>query len=127
MTSDATWISILRPSRRPLRGLLRMTFFLNAIKELRHPEERPEGASRRTHNGFAACLSQLARDLRKGSAEAGTHLSKALAFSRWIPACAGTTQVPQPLPRIDFRGGCRYMHRNMTDARNELRLTISAS
>src|SRR6476660_9725317 len=28
----------VRPSRRPLRGLLRMTFFLTASKDLRHPE-----------------------------------------------------------------------------------------
>jgi hypothetical protein len=38
----------VRPSIRPLSGLLRMTFFLNAIKDLRHPEARPQGASRRT-------------------------------------------------------------------------------
>ena len=44
----------MRPSRRPLRGLLRMNDFLNAIKGLHHPEERPEGASRRTHDSIAA-------------------------------------------------------------------------
>src|SRR5260370_32255552 len=33
-------MTLVRPSRRPLRGLLRMTFFLNAIKNLRHPEEQ---------------------------------------------------------------------------------------
>jgi hypothetical protein len=51
--STGAWIYVVRPSRRPLRGLLRMRSFLNAIKELAHAEERPKGASRSTH-GFAA-------------------------------------------------------------------------
>jgi len=38
--SKVGWISAVRPSRRPLRGLLRMTDFLNVIKGLPHPEER---------------------------------------------------------------------------------------
>jgi predicted small lipoprotein YifL len=38
------WIGNVRPSRRPLRGLLRMTFLLNSITDLRHPEERATGA-----------------------------------------------------------------------------------
>src|ERR1700730_4630247 len=38
------WISIVRPSRRPLRGLLRMRSFLSAIKGLPHAEERPKRA-----------------------------------------------------------------------------------
>jgi hypothetical protein len=42
-------VYVVRPSRRPRCGLLRMTFFLNPINILRHPEERPKGASRRTH------------------------------------------------------------------------------
>jgi hypothetical protein len=33
--------SVVRPSRRPPRGLLRMRSFLNAIKGLPHAEERP--------------------------------------------------------------------------------------
>src|SRR5260370_1174235 len=44
------WMILVRPSRRPLRGLLRMRFFLNPIKSLPHPEVRPPGTSRRTHN-----------------------------------------------------------------------------
>src|SRR5262249_3449151 len=35
--------ALMRPSRRRLRRLLRMTYFLNAIIGLRHPEERPKG------------------------------------------------------------------------------------
>src|SRR6266704_2204444 len=56
------WTSAVRPSRRPLRGLLRMRDFLNAITDPTHPEERPKslpqartgGASRRTHDRHAA-------------------------------------------------------------------------
>jgi hypothetical protein len=47
------WTEASRPSRRPLRGLLRMTNFFNAIHSARHAEECPEGASRSTHNGDA--------------------------------------------------------------------------
>jgi len=36
-----------------------MTFFLNIINDIRHPEERPEGASRRTRNADAAACSDL--------------------------------------------------------------------
>src|SRR6185295_8951672 len=53
------WIGIARPSRRPLRGLLRMRNSLSAIKDLPHPEERPKGASRRTHD-MDALLSTIA-------------------------------------------------------------------
>jgi len=35
-----------------------MRNFLNAIKSLPHPEERPQGASRRTHDAVAA-LSEV--------------------------------------------------------------------
>jgi hypothetical protein len=31
---------LARPSRRPLRGLLRMTFVSDTIEKNRHPEER---------------------------------------------------------------------------------------
>src|SRR5262252_3898341 len=48
------WIQIVRPSRRPLRGLLRMRTDFRAILSFPHPEERPEGASRRTHDSKAA-------------------------------------------------------------------------
>jgi hypothetical protein len=51
----------VRPSRQPLRGFLRMTFFVNAIKNSRHPEERPKGASRRTQNIDAVVLREGAR------------------------------------------------------------------
>jgi hypothetical protein len=44
----------MRPSRWPLRGLLRMRNFRNAINGLPHAEERPQGASRSTHNLTAA-------------------------------------------------------------------------
>ena len=41
-----SWISAVRPSRRPLCGLLRMRIFLNAINNIRHAEERSTGARR---------------------------------------------------------------------------------
>src|SRR3954467_3772360 len=41
-------MGIARASRRPLRGLLSMTYCYGGIKKERHPEERPQGASRRT-------------------------------------------------------------------------------
>src|SRR5882672_4496311 len=56
--ATSLWIGIARPSRRPLRGLLRMRIFLNAINNLPHPEERPQGASRRTHD-VGAILSEI--------------------------------------------------------------------
>jgi hypothetical protein len=34
-----------------------MRIFLNIINGIPHPEERPEGASRRTHNASAADIS----------------------------------------------------------------------
>ena len=40
--STIAWISVVRPSRRPRRGLLRMRNFLNDIKRLPHAEERPK-------------------------------------------------------------------------------------
>jgi hypothetical protein len=36
--AEAGWISTMRPSRRPLRGLLRLRNFLNAIKSSPHAE-----------------------------------------------------------------------------------------
>ena len=47
------WISAVRPSRQPLRGFLRMRTFLNVINSLPHAEERPDGASRSTHDVVA--------------------------------------------------------------------------
>src|SRR6266404_3299953 len=60
------WTNAVRPSRRPrslssgrpkagpVGGLLRIRNFLNAIKDIPHPEDRLKGASRRTHRGNAA-------------------------------------------------------------------------
>src|SRR5579863_10639640 len=38
MFRSAVGTGTLRPSRQPLRGFLRMRFYLHAIEELRHPE-----------------------------------------------------------------------------------------
>jgi peptide/nickel transport system substrate-binding protein len=65
----SSWTSALRPSRPPRSlssgraergpggGLLRMRGFLNAIKGMSRPEERPKGASRRTHDRTAAIIA----------------------------------------------------------------------
>ncbi len=50
---ELSWIRAVRPSRQPLRRFLRMRNFLNAIKAFPHAEERPEGASRSTHDRSA--------------------------------------------------------------------------
>src|ERR1700730_15224967 len=59
--SKSGWISVVRPSRWPLRSLLRMRDFLNVISSLPHPEGRPQGASRRTHDGDAAFVNSFIR------------------------------------------------------------------
>ena len=56
------------PSRRPLRGLLRMTTFPNAINDVRHAEERPEGVSRSTHDRNAAFVF-LSHSMLKGEGQ----------------------------------------------------------
>jgi hypothetical protein len=68
-------ISVVRPSRQPLRGFLRMRALLNAISNLPHAEERPlrdaacggssgqAGASRSTHDAFAADIPAFPRFL----------------------------------------------------------------
>jgi hypothetical protein len=56
----------VRPSRRPLRGLLRMKFFLNPIICLPHPEERSAGARLEGRTGaFAARAHATARQRRE--------------------------------------------------------------
>src|SRR5436305_15324483 len=82
-----------RPSRRPLRGLLRMTELSNATHtRRRHPEERPQGASRRTHDRLAAKrFFVLARPPR----------SFALFGWRAYPAaCLPTPSIPVSLATI---------------------------
>src|SRR4029077_19377997 len=54
-------IGTMRPSRRPLCRLLRMTFLLNSIKYTRHPEERPKGASRRKQDRIPGRLLHVAK------------------------------------------------------------------
>src|SRR5207249_3071922 len=64
------WIGILRPSRRPLQGLLRMTLFLIFIIDLHHPEEAAERLSRRTHHR----LSEGIQDRRSGGRISGARI-----------------------------------------------------
>ncbi len=74
--STGVWIGVVRPSRRPLRGLLRMRSFLNAIKGLPHAEERPNGrvskhAPPRGGSSFGASGNFMT------ASKAGAHLSGA--------------------------------------------------
>ena len=60
------WIENPRPSRRPLRDLLRMRIFLYAIKDIPHAEERPgdgPAASRSTRVPNAICFGSGIRRL----------------------------------------------------------------
>src|SRR5207253_9425014 len=59
LSSLASWISAVRPSRQPAPRLPQDEGFPNAINGVPHPEERPEGASRRTHRGFAADVARV--------------------------------------------------------------------
>jgi hypothetical protein len=69
--STIVWIGVVRPSRRPLHGLLRMRNFLNAIKALPHAESaqraRLEHAQPHRSSSFAASVNFLT------SSKAGTH------------------------------------------------------
>src|SRR5690606_21489702 len=49
------WSTVVRASRRPLRGLLSMRNFLCAIKDLPHPEERVRTPVRMRVSKDAGC------------------------------------------------------------------------
>ena len=53
MMVQGGWIDNLRPSRRPLRALLRMRFFFYAVKNTPHAEEHPKSASGSTQDADA--------------------------------------------------------------------------
>src|SRR6202040_1887819 len=57
------WITPVRPARRPLCGLLRVSTLLDAISHGPHAEERLLGASRSTH-GFDAALPPVPQSLQ---------------------------------------------------------------
>src|SRR5260370_10948135 len=57
------WITPVRPSRRPLLGLLRVRTLLDAINRGPHAEERLQSASRSTH-GFDAALPPVPQSLQ---------------------------------------------------------------
>ena len=81
-------IAAVGPSRRPLRGLLRMTIFLHPINGFRHAEERPRepapakagGASRSTqwrHGPFDPMLDPISTRSKAG-------VQKAPPYRLWI-------------------------------------------
>ncbi len=55
------WINVVRPSRRPLRGLLRVRSVLNAINGLPHAEERSPGSALCEARGQAPSASRSTR------------------------------------------------------------------
>src|SRR6266571_8691837 len=78
----------VRPSRRPRCGLLSMTFFLNSITSLPHPEEARSAVSKDDHDAVDSAqhpefgaLYQLKID---GGAETGAarSMNKPLAVDR---------------------------------------------
>jgi hypothetical protein len=80
--STIGWIGVVRPSRRPLRGLLRMRNFLTAIKGLPHAEEHPKGASRSTHGlaaGLFPSIRQFVDTLLRGNDEIKVLAARLLA------------------------------------------------
>src|SRR5229473_1660786 len=64
------WIIVVRPSRRPRCGLLRMTFFLNAITNLRHPEEARSAVSKDAKMLMRTVLQFCCRRITRGTSEA---------------------------------------------------------
>src|SRR5215472_1039335 len=81
------WIGALRPSTRPLRGLLRMRKDLNAINGIPHGEVARAARPRTTHGADAAFYPHPARVL----------LDKLVSSARRpdpvvMPQSAGTTR-----------------------------------
>src|SRR5580704_17313127 len=84
------WTGAVRPSRRPLRGLLRMRNFLNALTNYPYPEERPKGASRRTlivdaalvHRGSPAKPRWISATRASAAADSGPLAIAPAAYSR---------------------------------------------
>ena len=58
------------PSRQPLRGFLRMRVFLNALTEIPHPEEARSAVSKDAEGSCSARCRQFHHELR-GTAEPG--------------------------------------------------------
>ena len=93
-----------RTSRRasfgtPLRGLLRVRFFLNGIRDLPHPEERPHGSALRAARGQAPGASRRSDD----SVATGS-LSRSTGFAK-APASAGGAS-PNVATKICRTSGC---------------------
>src|SRR5260370_10783413 len=84
--------------------LLRMTFFLNAITNVRHPEEHPEGASRRTRSTDAAQAAEVTAAVRRRKLGFPTNLAEGScnAEARPLPA-----PRPRRLRRILAAGAAR--------------------
>src|SRR5439155_19975891 len=87
-------IDAVRPSRRPRCGLLRMTFFLNAIINLRHPEEARSAVSKDACSPMRCLLlAPRAPAARVGRVErSATRHSFRCCHGGLPPAFAGVTR-----------------------------------
>src|SRR5258708_13523286 len=79
--------------------LLSMTSILDGIRENPHPEERPKGASRRTHRRYPTSISSPRRCRRGGAgARAAPRRRPPRPAPENIPAPAGTPPPNPPTP-----------------------------
>ena len=89
----------MRPSRRPLHGLLRMRNFLMLSKGLPHAEERPQDASRSTHDrdacSFSQALSPVA-DRESKNVKKDVGWLSIFGLIELIAAAAAQTPSPSP-------------------------------
>src|SRR4051794_34591659 len=113
----------MRPSRRPLRGLLRMTCFLNVIPGSRHPEEacearRLEGRmiSMPVKLGHYPNLHSVFMSLDSSQQCKHTAADRGVTLTHHAPARPGTTGLtslaairspPRAPVRRASRGRCR--------------------
>src|SRR5712671_1930489 len=67
------WIDAVRPSRRPLRGLLRMRDFFSSINDIPHAEERRRARLEGRTTSMQRILHRL---LRRMTEEAGIAIQR---------------------------------------------------
>ena len=88
-------ITVVRPSRRAPRALLRMRYLLDHIKEEPHPEEAAKRLSRRTHDAGPRCPPKGSQPLRMSKPSIA--LRKFLILRKLRGGCLeGRTTLIQP-------------------------------
>src|SRR6266851_819564 len=94
-------MTLARPSRRPLRGLLRMTFFLNAIINLRHPEEARSAVSK---DARRACRVEMRQPTETAALHRGWLYTLPHDVVRHRQAALGPGALRLDRPRRDVHG-----------------------